>query len=399
MTGEPSDWRPVEGFAEVRAGIALVTTLLAALAPQHWATTLVFAAAAVTGVPTLCAGAAAAAWWGAIVGMGTGRFGEGIADGVGLGVFALVAVAVGSGVHRRLRTSAVWVVPTVWAAIVATRQSVIVRHLGAAADIVPDLVVLGLAASAALSTPVSGPASRKALGALAAVGIARFAAIGLWDGSARLHRAALIHAEALVLPSLVGQSRDLDSALLLAVPDSDVAAARLGWKSALNLGWRPNKPASDAVDTAAALDARGRGGEALRMLKRYPRLGPIDFWVAVYEREQGLPDGWRGGMDGVPALNGALDLDWGLVHNGERSTVFRVDRPLRAGLRAHLDAYQGSPTVAVRLDASTRAWVPSGTLDLGLLRAGPHTLTIRYNTDREGPDGDRNVWVDALVAE
>lgn len=398
------------------------TTLVAALVPHHWATTLVFAAGAISGWPALCAGATLWAWWGAVSGAAAGGVGAEAAVGpvVAAISFALLGKAsVRTGVTLR-RPRVEWCVPTLLALILAARQRAVSDELPAADAVVPEVIVLGLLASAVLSLAPRlggpggtahrprgwGPAGRIALGGIALVGALRFAQLWAAEPRDQLGLAAALHAERLVLdrvlapgPDSPDEPRRLDFELMRAVPDSDLAAARVGWRAALGLGWRPQRPSSDVVDIAASLDARGRGGEALRLLARYPRTGVIDFWRAVYERAQGQKDGWRGGVDGVPVLGPAgLTLDWDMVHDEDRSSVFRVERPVRATLRARMESFQGDPTVEVRLDSARSTWVPAGTLDLGELGAGPHTLTVRYQTDLEGAGGDRNVWVSGLEA-
>ena len=45
----------------------------------------------------------------------------------------------------------------------------------------------------------------------------------------------------------------------------------------------------------------------------------------------------------------------------------------------------------------TRVVFGAGSLDrLGELAAGPHTLQVTFDTDKEASGGDRNVWVDRL---
>lgn len=422
------------------------TTLATALVPQHWATTLVCAVGALTGLRELCAGATLWVWWGAVNGsgataggLGAGGLGAGIGAGIGAAValiaFGVLARAVGEAVGEavggnassanptpRLRFPG-WCVPALLGGVLAVRQRAVAGELTAAPSVVPEVIVLGLLASAVLSlAPRSstpgiahrsvnagrqsgwGPAGRIALGGVALVGALRFAQLWTAETQNQLALAAPLHAQRLVLASALratsgppDRARRLALEWMRAVPDSDAAAARVGWEMALNLGWRPQRPQSDVVDIAAALDERGRGGEALRLLARYPRTGVIDFWRAVYERVQGGEDGWRGGMDDVPVLGPAgLRLDWSMLHNEDRSAVFRMVEPARVSLRAHMQSFEGEPTVEVRLDAARSTWIPAGELDLGVLLPGPHTLNVRYQTDLEGPTGDRNVWVTRL---
>lgn len=374
-----------------RAGLARAgqagLTLLAAVAPQHWASVGVFALAAATGAPALCAAAAVAGWWGAWTGPAGAAWLVGAAACAALGGRRGAWGVLGLG------------------AVVAARQQGVSGSLGAAAGVVPGVAALAVLGAGAWPEGGRAPATlRLALAALAVVSGARVAAVWRAEGVDRLHAAQTVHAERLVVSGLVGHDAAMDAALIAAVPDCDAAAAGLGWRRALALGWRPVHPDADVVSIARALDADGRGGEARRLLARYPRTGPVDFWRAAFERLDGR-DGWRGGLDGEPALvqGGVLALDWGMVTNGGRERVLRVDAPVRACLDARAEAFEGDPEVEVRLDAAQQRWVPAGALDLGVLAPGPHTLRLRYDTDLRrmagdpaGPPGDRNVWVDGL---
>jgi hypothetical protein len=372
--------------------LTALLTVFSAATPQHWASTLLFALAALTGLPALVAGAALTAWWASA----SGSYG---AVWIG-GAVALVALSV----FRRGGAGASGVVGVFGlAGVVVGRQWLVRESLPAAVSVIANVAVLGLFGAALWETGRAHRAPRSvrvALLLLAGVGAARWMDLTERTGLDRLQVAQKVHAEELVVDGLAGQSAALDESLLAAVPDSDRVALSLGWRRALDLGWRPGRPDADVLSVAQELDVRGRGGEARRLLARYPRTAAVDFWRAAWERADGAQDRWRGGMDGEPALGPGqrIVLEWALVSNGVRQRVFRMERRGRACLTAHLDAFEGDPSIQVQLDASAQRWVPAGTLDLGVLERGPHTLRVTYDTDRrdEASGGDRNVWVAEL---
>ena len=378
--------------APLTALLTALLTLLAAATPQHWASAPLFALAALTGIPALVAGAALTAWWAAA----SGSYGAVWICG------ALVLVAI--GLRRGVLKGAAGIVGVLAiSGVVIGRQWLVRESLPASVSVISGVAVLGLFGAALWETgrgPETSRSVRLSLLLLAGVGVARGVDLNRRAGLDRLQVAQALHAERLVVDGLAGQSAELDAALLAAIPDSDRVASGLGWRRALDLGWRPTRPDQHALSVARELDVRGRGGEARRLLARYPRVGAVDFWRAAWERADGAPDRWRGGMDGEPALGPGqrIALDWALVANGVRQRVFRVEQRGRVCLTAHLDAFEGEPSVQVQLDASSRRWVPSGALDLGVLDRGPHTLRVTYDTDRrdEVSGGDRNVWVAEL---
>lgn len=365
-----------------REGLLVLGALAACAVPQHWGLGLVFAAAAATGLPALCAGALLAAWWGTV----------GSAWG-----WACLCAAVVLGAQRRSVGLGAIVV------ILVGRQVVAGANLPGANAVLPELVVLGVlgmgasAAAAEVSRPL-----RVALGLLAAVSAARMGSVWLAEGELRLRRAEDVGAERLVAGSLLGSSPVLDMQVLLAVQDSDAAAARVGWERALDLGWRPQRPPVEAaVLVARSLDARGRGGEARRLLARFPRVDAVDFLRTAWERQAGEPGDWRGGVDGDLRLTagGSIPLDWSMLANGVREVQFLAPEGVRARLTGAFDAFEGVPTAEVQLDAVRVRWTPTADLDLGFLAAGPHTLRVVYDTDRHGVGGDRNVYVGGVVGE
>lgn len=201
-----------------------------------------------------------------------------------------------------------------------------------------------------------------------------------------------------LLADAAGQPGAL-AALVSAAPARDEAALALGWETALTLGWRPARAEGVVVAVARALEAAGRGGEALRLLARHPREGDVDGLRALFERTQGLPSGWRGGTLGemVPP-GGALHLE--LVHDGAVTLEFTAVEPL-VGVTLTLegDAFQGPPEVDVAVDGGPLrhlALIAPMAHELGPATSGPHRVTIEFVNDKAGPGGDRNVRVTGI---
>lgn len=366
-----------------------VATIAAAMAPQHWALLPLFGAAAVTGSPPLCAGAVLAAWWGAASGW-TGWVG------------IVVACYICARELARLPRTAAWLAPLLLVGVVSGRQIAAEAALASASSVVPELLVLGTLGAGLWSLGRGvrvGWAVRLGLAGLVLAGGGRGLGVYEADGEQRLQRAVAIQAERLVLPGLIGRSQRLDMAALSVVPDSDDAAQSVGWRTALDLGWRPQHPEADIFAIAAELDSRGRGGEAERLLARYPREGAFDYTRATFERWFGERDGWLGGTNGDPQLEigSSLRLDWTLLRDGRERRVFGLSEAAPVTLVGRAQAFEGDPSVEVRLDATIVRWVPALPLELGVLAAGPHTLQVTFDSDRQGPGGDRNVWVDVLV--
>lgn len=362
-------------------GLLTVATLAALGTPEHWVYPALFALAAWTGLPALVAGATLAAWWTATTSP--------------LGAVPLTVAIVLAARGRTLLTVCV-------VGVVAVRQWVARTELAAATSATPQLVVLGTLAAGLWALGRRhrvGPGLRGALLLLAAAGLWRDIAVVRATGSDRLRRAEQVHAARWVVPGLLGVDQRLDMEALLAVPGSDAAAAWVGWKRALGLGWRPTHPARDLGVIARALDATGRGGQARRLLKGYPREGVADFTLGALERWHGEPDRWRGGADERSMLPCGAEraLDVALLHDGSETVVFGLAAACDVRLVGRVERYNGDPSVAVRVDATELRWVPTAPLDLAGLSAGPHTVQFTFDTDEEGPGGDRNVYIDSLV--
>jgi len=362
-------------------GLLTAATLATLWSPQHWVYPALFGLAAWTGMPPLVAGATLAAWWGATA-----------------SPLGLVPLTVAIALAARGRT----LLPVGVVLVVGVRQWVVRTELAAATEPSPQLVVLGTLAAGLWALgrrERAGAVLRGALALLALLGLWRDAAVVRATGYDRLHRARQVHAARWVVPGLVGEDQRLDMEALLAVPGSDEAAAWVGWKRALGLGWRPTHPGRDLGMIARALDTTGRGGQARRLLKGYPREGVADFTLGALERWHGEPDGWRGGADERAMLPCGAEraLGLALLHDGSETVVFGLADACDVHLHGRVESYDGDPSVAVRVDTTELRWVPTTPLDLPGLSAGPHTLQVTFDTDAEGPGGDRNVYVDRLL--
>ncbi len=207
---------------------------------------------------------------------------------------------------------------------------------------------------------------------------------------------------ALVIDSACPGDPALLEALVRAVPNRDEAALALGWSAALSLGWRPQRAAGHAVDVARALESAGRGGEAYRLLSRHPRAGEVDGFMSLMERVEGATVDWHGGGIG-PLVPGVIELDEELATNGEVVLEFTATGALGdSALALEGSSFEGAPRVTVHLDARPsieRAVDGAVTVPLGALEPGPHRLTVRFDDDRVGAGGDRNVIVRTLAAD
>jgi len=343
-----------------------------------------------------------------------------------LGVVALWAAAgpeagwpflVGALVLGALRWSRVGTGLVVLALLLAARQGFAARELPAALEVVPGLVVVLVYAACGWSaaSPARRPGPLPELpwlgtAALAAAGgilLLRVAlAVGAPDAleaARRVHAVGLLHAR-------LNEDPGARLALVAADPDRDEAAeawlagdARRSPDTLLAVGWRPQRPSIDPVDLARRLEQRGRGGEALRLLRRYPREGAVDWWRALLERTQGEAVGWRGGVASeVARLPGRLSLDLRWDRNDYLALPVHLGAEVdRFVLEGGGTAYRGAPSIEVKVDAGpVRQWSLDGPSRLelpGPHAAGPHRIELRFASDRLGPDGDRNVWIDALL--
>lgn len=190
-------------------------------------------------------------------------------------------------------------------------------------------------------------------------------------------------------------------AVLRAAPDADAAALSLGWEVALAEGWKPQRAEGVVVEVARALERASRGGEALRLLARHPRVGEVDALRTLFERTQSLPDDWRGGRLGrvVEGQAGTLLDDPVLfTQNDSVSIEFTMlAEAFDAALVLECSgvAFDGPPTLIATVDAQPpwRVECPAVASERVRLEPGPHRLRVAYDNDRVGPGGDRNVGV------
>ena len=289
---------------------------------------------------------------------------------------------------------------------VAFKQGLVISVLSAASGPVPWLVVAtvtmaGAACAGGRSSGGRRSGPRMEAGALALAGLLvgwRVVRALTLDGQAQLVAAMPLGLVPAVYDRVVvGADPALLAALVHAAPERDAAALALGWERALNEGWRPSRAEGVVVPVARALEAGGRGGEAVRLLARHPRSGEIDAVQSLFERIQGLPVRWRGAALG-PGLPGAFDPGVRFLTDGYLAVEFTALTPLSAlVLAGEGTSWLGPPTIDVRLDGGApQLWGLDGP---GVLRmdrpveAGPHRLELRFFNDLAGADGDRNAWI------
>ncbi|MDP2306692.1 MAG: hypothetical protein Q8P18_11775 [Pseudomonadota bacterium] len=317
---------------------------------------------------------------------------------MGAGVLA-GAIVLGAQRWRVLSTGVIAV-----GLVVALKQEVASVVLPSAIGIVAWLVVTMVTAAGAVSAARGGRIEAAALFLSGAIVLTRLALVWTLDGEARLLAARQIGAVDLVYGGLVADADEpLTMALLRAEPNRDEAALRLGWERAIRLGWRPARADGVVVPVARALDAAGRGGEALRLLAQHPRTGEVDALRAILERTQGVPCRWRGAPIG-PLLPGRADLGVEFDTNGWVGVEFTAMEPLAALIVTGTGvSYAGAPLLEVQLDRLAPVdWVLDGPAELtlgGPIEPGPHRLGLRFMNDRVDGDGDRNVEVLGIRGE
>lgn len=217
--------------------------------------------------------------------------------------------------------------------------------------------------------------------------------------AARIRAADRVDALAILYPRLVAEAKSSPELLAYLVrlsPTRDEAAMLLPVDDALAAGWRPRRAEGRTVEVAQALWQRGQGGEATRLLRRYPRFGEIDATLALFERREGGVSGWRGGVMGTVLPGQAVFGRQGrLWATGSREFVVTAAAPLtRLALQFSGQNYQGAPLIDVQLDREKPLRVEvaeSLWIDLGPVEAGVHYVQITFLNDNFGPTGDRNV--------
>ncbi|MDP2311347.1 MAG: carbohydrate-binding domain-containing protein [Pseudomonadota bacterium] len=286
----------------------------------------------------------------------------------------------------------------------AAKQGAASVVLPAAATVVPWLLVSLVTTAGAVSAVRGGRAEAGALALAGAIIVTRLALVWAVEGEARVEAAARIGALDFVYQDLAEDaSEPISLALLAAGPGRDGAALRLGWARALDLGWRPAKAEGVVIEVARALELRGRGGEALRLLARHPREGQVDALRALLERIQGVPVRWRGAALGTP-LPGRFDPGLEFDTNGLASVEITATTALAALTLGGVGApYVGAPVLEVRLDGDAAVdWTLDGPGEFvlpGPIPTGPHRISVRFVNDLVDAEGDRNVRVTEIRAD
>lgn len=239
--------------------------------------------------------------------------------------------------------------------------------------------------------------------------LGRLARLPLVPAPARLAAALPLDAVPLIIDDVVEESKDDPATLGAAIrvaPHHDGAALALGWEAALAAGWRPQRAEGVVVEVARALERDGRGGEAIRLLAKHPRVGEVDALRTLFERTQALAEDWRGGRLGLvlESRTGSLcDQCIVFMHNESREIEFTTlavafDAWLVVGCDGA--AFEGQPELTLTLDAQA-PWVVACPAESARspvwLAPGPHRLRIAFENDRQGATGDRNVGVTALT--
>ncbi len=269
-------------------------------------------------------------------------------------------------------------------AVLTLKQVSVAGVLPASTFVIPSLLATG--GMAALAVASARGRVWPALVAGCIVMLAHLAYVLTTTGPAQIEALAAVRA----LPMLSGRlAETADPATLRAIVRADAsaddAALRLGWRESLTLGWRPLRADGVVSEVARALEESGRGGEAVRLLRRYPRQGEVDARLALYERIQGEPVGWRGATLGL-ALPGEIRPSASLALPGFMAVEWTAYVPVRLQVVAVADDPVGEALGTLQLDGGQEAPFPTppAFVDYGAVAAGPHRLTLRYRA-RMGP--------------
>ena len=255
-----------------------------------------------------------------------------------------------------------------------------------------------------------------AVAALIVLGRSRTSWTATPTTTAQVQQLARLGLLAPAVPVLVSHPA-LGLAAVSAAPDEQEVGRgllpSLGPEALVDVGWQPRAQglrSNQVVDLAQALDRRGRGGQALRLAWQGRQAPQVAWTYALLARDQGAPEAARAVLNralppaGTPTLPGRIDLDWTFLKPGSDSLDLQAQQRL-GGLHLAVrgQSWQGPPVLWVELDAGPAQAFPlaegSSTLALDQpLEPGPHRLTIRYLDDRDSAEGDRNAWVDAVMA-
>lgn len=246
------------------------------------------------------------------------------------------------------------------------------------------LAACGAIAIAELVPASSAPVRSLLVGGV--VPLARLAAMFRLGGEALVTEAEGLGAVPMVYASLAQRADPaLLSALVHAAPERDEAALALGWDAALAAGWKPRLARGVEVPVARALDERGRRAEAFSVLQGAPRLGEVDWNLALLERLDGRTVLWGGGRVPGPILPSGFELDRVLAGDGTAVVDFTALARCRAPFVELAPEGRGMVEVALAVDAAE----PSDVIVESVTRAGlgevlepgPHRLLARIRTD------------------
>ncbi|MFT4979690.1 MAG: hypothetical protein ACI8S6_005602 [Myxococcota bacterium] len=181
-------------------------------------------------------------------------------------------------------------------------------------------------------------------------------------------------------------------------------AARMPVEAALELGWQAEGAALEPERRVAAarwLEGRGRGGEALRVLRR-GRDAQSRWWHTYFSRAAGTTASSEE-LVWVPEEAVRLPLSEQVFdHDQVRTFPLQLDEAA-GGVEvvASAEWFLGPAVLMIELDAEQYEIVPQRSPRVFVLRqrleAGPHRLRLRYDDDVfvDGV-GDRNVYVHTI---
>jgi len=303
-------------------------------------------------------------------------------------------------------------------AVVAAKQGAVAWHIPAASATAAGLLGLGFMGAALVLGAPDDP--RLGPGTLVGAGL-WLAAQGVWLGdavvSAPVDRAVAVASGR----DLQAAAPALQSRVLAALEQGHDAPARamLSWQrsnieigsalathadagEALDAGWIPVPPleASLAIETAWALHARGLGGPGLRLLRGHDGLAA--FHGAGLARELGEDDTRfieRAEIPGhVARAPGPVIERQEWVEGGTvEAWVWVPQRMEEVTLVARGTPLEGQPSLVVVVDGTDlgRLSVPeSGGRWRWPLAVAPGVVrvSLRFDNDRRGNDGDRNLY-------
>jgi hypothetical protein len=275
--------------------------------------------------------------------------------------------------------------------VLALKQWAVVPVFAPAAELIPWCVLMGIALGGGF---VFG-GGRYLWGGLVGV-LLGLGKLGLEGELAQAERLGLTE---VLYEHFVAEAQSdlqLGARLVGLVPDRDEAAELFSIEAALNLGWRPVKAEGRALQVARALEERGRGGEAWRFLKKQPRVGAVDSYMAILERTQGLVVRWKGSVEGLNRVDEGLP--WVFETNGFKRVEFYAEEGERLRIAGVGSRFERAARLVLEVDSES--WLVQADtgfeVKLGPLERGPHRLGVRFMDDASGEGGDRNMRVERV---